>query len=72
MSINLKTTISLTNSILDEKNQYVPIGNYYFLIKKMSNGLVTGDLSCKGHFGEFTFTYDNVINMIGIGQSRLG
>ena len=71
MSVDLKTTISINKSILDENDQYVPIGNYYFLIKKMEDGLVTGELSCKGHFGEFTFSYVNVIKMMAIGQSRL-
>ena len=36
----------------------------------MSDGLVTGKLYNKGEYGEFTFTYNNVIKMMAIAQSR--
>lgn len=68
---SLKTTISINKDILDEKQQYVPAGNYYFTIKEMKEDLVIGDLFCKGEYGEFIFKYKNVIKMMAIAQSRL-
>ena len=72
MSLNLKTAISSTRSILDEQENYMPMGNYYFLIKEMKDNLVLGDLSNQsGKFGEFIFTAKNVIKMMAVAQSRL-
>ena len=67
----IKTSISSTRAIFDSKGNYMPAGNYYFLIKKFENGLAIGDLTCKGDFGEFTFKIEKIIKMMAVAQARL-
>lgn len=67
----IKTTISTNRNIYDAKGNYLPIGNYYFFIKRFENNLAIGDVNCRGHFGEFTFELSKVIKMMSIGQARL-
>jgi hypothetical protein len=67
----IKTTISTNRNIYDSKGNYLPIGNYYFLIKRFENNMAIGDVSCRGEFGEFTFESSKVIKMMSIGQARL-
>lgn len=70
--MNVKTTISTNRNIFDKKGNYLPIGNYYFLITEMKESSVKGIVSCKGEFGEFTFDYKKFIKMMSVAQARLG
>ncbi len=67
----IKTTISTNRNIYDAKGNYLPVGNYYFLIKRFENNMAIGDVSCRGEFGEFTFELSKVIKMMSVGQARL-
>ncbi len=67
----IKTTISTNRNVYDLKGNYLPIGNYYFLIKRFENNIAIGDVSCRGEFGEFTFELSKLVKMMSIGQSRL-
>ena len=67
----IKTTISTNRNIYDLKGNYLPVGNYYFLIKRFENNMAIGDVSCRGEFGEFTFELSKVIKMMSVGQARL-
>jgi hypothetical protein len=71
MSSGIKTTISTNRNIYDLKGNYLPVGNYYFLIKRFENNMAIGDVSCRGEFGEFTFDSSKVIKMMSVGQARL-
>ena len=71
MNVGVKTTISTNRHIYDQKGNYLPSGNYYFLIKKFDNNMITGDITCKGDFGEFIFESSKVIKMMAIAQARL-
>lgn len=70
--MNIKTTISTNRNVFDKKGNYLPIGNYYFLITEMKESSVNGIVSCKGEFGEFTFDYKKFIKMMSVAQARLG
>ena len=60
MSIRrIDTTISTIRSLFDENGNYVPSGNYYFSIKDYDSGVFTGEMTSRGHFGEFTFSPRN-------------
>jgi len=67
----IKTTISTNRNIYDLKGNYLPVGNYYFFIKRFENNMAIGDVSCRGDFGEFTFELSKVIKMMSVGQARL-
>lgn len=67
----IKTTISTNRNIYDLKGNYLPVGNYYFFIKRFENNMAIGDVSCRGEFGEFTFELSKVIKMMSVGQARL-
>ena len=76
MSNSIKTTISTQKDFFDQTGQLLPKGNYYFNINdnvEMKNGkeIMVGDLSCKGHWGRFSFKSVDLIKMMAIGQSRL-
>ena len=72
MSIRkIDTTISTIRSVFDEKGNYLPSGNYYFSIKDYDSGVFTGEMTSRGHFGEFTFSPRKLIKMMAVGQSRL-
>jgi hypothetical protein len=76
MSNSIKTTISTQKDFFDQTGQLLPKGNYYFNINdnvEMKNGkeIMVGDLSCKGHWGRFSFKSVDLIKMLAIGQSRL-
>lgn len=76
MSNNIKTTISTQKDFFDQTGQLLPKGNYYFNINdsvkiKDGNEIMIGDLSCKGHWGRFSFKSVDLIKMMAIGQSRL-
>jgi len=70
--MNVKTTISTNKNLFDKNGNYLPKGNYYFLINEMKEGTVKGVVSCKGEFGEFFFDYKKFIKMMSIAQARLG
>lgn len=71
MNVGVKTTISTNRHIYDQKGNYLPSGNYYFLINSFDNNLVSGNITCKGEFGEFIFESSKVIKMMSIAQARL-
>lgn len=71
MNVGVKTSISTNRNIYDEKGNYLPSGNYYFLIKEFNSNIITGNITCRGEFGEFTFECSKVIKMMAIAQSRL-
>ena len=71
MNIGIKTSISTNRHIYDQKGNYLPSGNYYFLIKNFDNNLVSGNITCRGEFGEFIFESSKVIKMMAIAQARL-
>ncbi len=76
MSNSIKTTISTQKDFFDQTGQLLPKGNYYFNINdnlqmKDGNEILVGDLSCKGHWGTFSFKSVDLIKMMAIGQSRL-
>ncbi len=71
MNVGVKTTISTNRHIYDQKGNYLPSGNYYFFIKKFDNNLASGNITCKGEFGEFIFESSKVIKMMAIAQARL-
>ena len=68
---NIKTTISTQNDFFDQMGQLLPQGNYYFDIKDIENENYVGELSCKGHWGKFSFKSIDLIKMMAVGQSRL-
>ena len=70
--MRINTTISSIVNVWDINGNWVPMGNYYFLIKKINNrGQVTGILSNKHFKGKFTFECKDVFKMMAIGQARL-
>jgi len=70
--MRIHTTISSIVNVWDINGNWVPMGNYYFLIKKINNrGQVTGILSNKHFKGKFTFESKDVFKMMAIGQARL-
>ena len=72
MTEKIKTTISIPNTMWDLTGQLVPSGNYYYHINEVKpDGIFTGNLVCRGDYGEFKFDAPNLIKMMAIGQSRL-
>lgn len=71
MNVGVKTSISTNRHIYDQMGSYLPSGNYYFLINSFNNNLVSGNITCRGEFGEFIFESSKVIKMMAIAQARL-
>ena len=72
MTEKIKTTISVPDTMWDVTGQLVPSGNYYYHINEIKpNGVYSGNLVCRGDYGEFEFEATNLIKMMAIGQSRL-
>lgn len=72
MTEKIKTTISVPDTMWDATGQLVPSGNYYYHINEIKpNGVYSGNLVCRGNYGEFDFEATNLIKMMAIGQSRL-
>ena len=72
MTEKIKTTISVPDTMWDVTGQLVPSGNYYYHINEIKpNGVYSGNLVCRGNYGEFDFEATNLIKMMAIGQSRL-
>lgn len=67
----LKTSISATSDIYDLNGQWLPRGNYYFSIQRMSNTHVTGTLSDRTFAAEYIFKPEVVIKMMAVAQARL-
>lgn len=72
MTEKIKTTISIPETMWDLTGQLVPSGNYYYHINEVKpDGIFSGNLVCRGDYGEFQFDAPNLIKMMAIGQSRL-
>ena len=71
MPVLLKTSISATYDIYDLNGQWLPRGNYYFSIQRMSNTHVTGTLSDRTFVAEYIFKPETVIKMMAVAQARL-
>ena len=70
--MRIRTTISTVVNLWDLNGNWLPMGNYYFLIKKINKkGHVIGDLSNKHFNGIFTFKSKDVFKMMAIAQSIL-
>tara|TARA_B100001093_G_C26798557_1_gene1002311 strand:+ start:793 stop:1890 length:1098 start_codon:yes stop_codon:yes gene_type:complete len=70
--MRIRTTISTVVNLWDLNGNWLPMGNYYFLIKKINKkGHVIGDLSNKTFKGVFTFKSKDVFKMMAIAQSIL-
>ena len=67
----LKTSISAISDIYDLNGQWLPRGNYYFLIKDMSNNKVSGTLNNRTFIAEYIFKPAIVIKMMAAAQARL-
>jgi len=52
---SIKTNISATTNVYDVAGQWLPPGNYYFLINYTGLGCVKGELNCRGFKAEYTF-----------------
>ena len=68
---SIKTNISATTNVYDVAGQWLPPGNYYFLINYTSTGCVKGELNCRGFKAEYTFASKDIIKMMACAQARL-
>ena len=68
---SIKTNISAPSNLYDAAGQWVPPGNYYFLINYAGPYHFKGELNCRGFKAEYTFTSKDVIQMMAIAQARL-
>lgn len=73
MTEKINTTISVPHHMWDKTGQLVPEGNYYYRINTFDEDLdiFSGQLYCKGSYGEFEFKSNNLVKMMAIAQSRL-
>ena len=76
--MTIKICISCSNSIVDLYGQWLPYGNYYFLIKSFENvdgvEAAAGDVIGKNSdevYINFYFSSKEVIKMMAISQSRI-
>jgi len=74
--MNLKTCISNNESIWDICGQWLPAGNYYFLIKDINcniygGDVVTGNIICRSFCAEYRFFSKQVLRLIAVSQSRM-
>ena len=68
---SIKTNISAATNVYDVTGQWLPPGNYYFLINYMGPRSVKGELNCRGFKAEYTFTMKDTIRMMAGAQARL-
>ena len=68
---SIKTNISATTNVYDVAGQWLPPGNYYFLINYTGTGCVKGELNCRGFKAEYTFASKDIIKMMACAQARL-
>ena len=68
---SIKTNISATTNVYDVAGQWLPPGNYYFLINYTSTDCVKGELNCRGFKAEYTFASKDIIRMMACAQARL-
>ena len=61
---SIKTNISATTNVYDVTGQWLPPGNYYFLINYTSTDCVKGELNCRGFKAEYTFASKDIIKMM--------
>ena len=73
MTEKINTTISVPHHMWDKTGQLVPEGNYYYRINTFDedSDIFSGQLYCKGSYGEFEFKSNNLVKMMAIAQSRL-
>ena len=67
----LKTSISNLKDLYDRNGQWLPRGNYYFVITEMGNKYAVGELNCRGFKNKYTFKMKDIIRMMAIAQARL-
>ena len=68
---SIKTNISAITNVYDTTGQWLPPGNYYFLINYTGAGYVKGELNCRGFKAEYTFASKDIIKMMACAQARL-
>ena len=71
LSEPIKTSISNLKDLYDRNGQWLPPGNYYFLISEMGNKYALGELNCNGFKSQYTLKMRDVISMMAIAQARL-
>ena len=70
-SLRINTCISTVRSIFDETGKYLPSGNYYFTINKMTNNNIIGTLRNRRINSEYVFSSKKFLKMMSNAQSRL-
>ena len=68
---SIKTSISASSNVYDITGQWVPPGNYYFLINYVGPHQFKGELNCRGFKAEYTFSTKDTIKMMAVAQARL-
>jgi hypothetical protein len=68
---SIKTNISSPSNTYDVAGQWLPPGNYYFLINYVGPGIFKGQLNCRGFAAEYTFAAKDVVKMMACAQARL-
>ena len=68
---SIKTNISSPTNIYDITGQWLPPGNYYFLVNYIGPGIFKGQLNCRGLTAEYTFVAKDVVKMMACAQARL-
>ena len=68
---SIKTNISTTSNVYDVTGQWLPPGNYYFLINYTGLNVLKGQLNCRGFQAEYTFASKDVVKMMACAQARL-
>ena len=68
---SIKTSISATANVYDIAGQWVPPGNYYFLINYVGPQQFKGELNCRGFKAEYTFSTKDTVKMMAVAQARL-
>lgn len=72
MSDTIKTIISSVRSIWDREDQWLPPGNYFFLVKKIKSKYVIGTVTNESGFsGEFEFLISDCVKMMATSQASL-
>jgi hypothetical protein len=69
--MDVQLTLSTCEECVDEMGRVVPPGNYYFKVTRMHPRMVSGTLFQRGEFGRFTFSYEQILQMVSIAQARL-
>ena len=68
---SIKTNISSPTNIYDIAGQWLPPGNYYFLINYVGPNVFKGQLNCRGLTAEYTFIAKDIVKMMACAQARL-